>query len=84
MLFLYEIRWRCMRIMMDRASLHQVSAKLVQLAHSDIRTRSVFSIDMSIANLGLCTATGQGRIEGDALTRLRHALEVFATLKNLI
>jgi hypothetical protein len=84
MLFLYESWWRCMRIMMDRASLYQVSAKLVHLARSDIRTRSVFSIDKSIANLGLGTATGQGRIDGVALTRLRHALVIFATLKTLI
>lgn len=70
--------------MMHRASLHTRLAKLVQLAYSDIRTRSVWSVDKSIVNLGLMVTARDAGVGVVALTRLLHALNPLLSPDDLI
>lgn len=63
-----------MCIKMHRAFLSQESARLVQYAFSDIRTRSVCSVDLSIASLGLVGVPRHARTLGPAVMRLRQAI----------
>jgi len=83
-LFLDEIWWRRMSIKMHRTSLHEGSTKLAQLALSDIRTRSVCSVDKSIADLGSIVTTRDANVRGVALMRLRHALDALMIPDDLI
>lgn len=74
-----------MCIMVHGASLYRVSARLVQYAHSDIRTRSVCSVDKSIVSLGLMSVPLHARTLGVTVMRLRHAVDprtIFCSLIN--
>lgn len=73
-----------MCIMMHRTFLHEGSTKLAQLALSDLRTRSVCSVDKSIANLGSIVTARDADVGGVALTRLHHALDALMIPDDLI
>lgn len=83
-LFLNEIWWRCMGIEMHGAFLHKVSARLVQYARGDIRTRSVWSVERSIASLGLKCLPRHNLVVAVAQMRLRQATVPSTLLKSLI
>ena len=73
-----------MCVMMHGALLHGVSARIVQYAYSDIRTRSVCSVEKSIADLGLSSAPRYVCVAGFALMTLRHAINPFTPLSTLM
>jgi hypothetical protein len=73
-----------MCVMIHGALLHGVSARLVQYAYSDIRTRSVCSVEKSIANLSLNGAPRYARVAGVTLMTLRHAINPFTPLNSLM
>jgi hypothetical protein len=82
MLLLDEVWWRCMSVMVYGALLHNGSARLVQCAENDIRTRSMCSVERSMARLGLIG--GKGCVVAVVPPRLRQAVQLLIALNNLI